>query len=381
MTDQVKINRGLKGVYFERSGVSHIDGAKGELSYRGYSIHDLATHSTFEEVAYLLIHGELPNQKELNAFEDNLKAARELPSAVYDVIRAAKDGHPMDVLRTAVSALAALEPTSQRVDEKGFLENGIRLMSQVPMIIAAHHNIRNGRAPLAPDTELSHAANWLWMLKGEKPSQDTARLADVDFILHAEHGSNASSFAARVTVGTEANLHGAIVTALSTLAGPAHGGAAEDVMKMVHEIGNAENAAHYVKEKRAAREAVTGFGHRVYRAEDPRARHMREGVKKLGEEMGAPEWYEILQAVVEAMKPYSRHGLNVNVDFYSGVIYQLHGIPMDLYVPIFAIGRMPGWIIQCLEQLRGNILIRPLTLYNGPDLRPYVGMADRKGVN
>lgn len=381
MTDQVKINRGLKGVYFERSGVSHIDGAKGELSYRGYSIHDLATHSTFEEVAYLLIHGELPNQQELNAFEDNLKAARELPSAVYDVIRAAKDGHPMDVLRTAVSALAALEPTSQKVDEKGFLENGIRLMSQVPMIIAAHHNIRNGRAPVAPDTELSHAANWLWMLKGEKPSQDTARLADVDFILHAEHGSNASSFAARVTVGTEANLHGAIVTALSTLAGPAHGGAAEDVMKMVHEIGKAENAAHYVKEKRAAREAVTGFGHRVYRAEDPRARHMREGVKKLGEEMGAPEWYEILQAVVEAMKPYSRHGLNVNVDFYSGVIYQLHGIPMDLYVPIFAIGRMPGWIIQCLEQLRGNILIRPLTLYNGPDLRPYVGMADRKGVN
>lgn len=381
MTDQVKINRGLKGVYFERSGVSHIDGAKGELSYRGYSIHDLATHSTFEEVAYLLIHGELPNQQELNAFEDNLKAARELPSAVYDVIHAAKDGHPMDVLRTAVSALAALEPTSQKVDEKGFLENGIRLMSQVPMIIAAHHNIRNGRAPVAPDTELSHAANWLWMLKGEKLSQDTARLADVDFILHAEHGSNASSFAARVTVGTEANLHGAIVTALSTLAGPAHGGAAEDVMKMVHEIGNAENAAHYVKEKRAAREAVTGFGHRVYRAEDPRARHMREGVKKLGEEMGAPEWYEILQAVVEAMKPYSRHGLNVNVDFYSGVIYQLHGIPMDLYVPIFAIGRMPGWIIQCLEQLRGNILIRPLTLYNGPDMRPYVGMADRKGVN
>lgn len=381
MTDQVKINRGLKGVYFERSGVSHIDGAKGELSYRGYSIHDLATHSTFEEVAYLLIHGELPNQQELNAFEDNLKAARELPSAVYDVIHAAKDGHPMDVLRTAVSALAALEPTSQKVDEKGFLENGIRLMSQVPMIIAAHHNIRNGRAPVAPDADLTHAANWLWMLKGEKPSQDTARLADVDFILHAEHGSNASSFAARVTVGTEANLHGAIVTALSTLAGPAHGGAAEDVMKMVHEIGKAENAAHYVKEKRAAREAVTGFGHRVYRAEDPRARHMREGVKKLGEEMGAPEWYEILQAVVEAMKPYSRHGLNVNVDFYSGVIYQLHGIPMDLYVPIFAIGRMPGWIIQCLEQLRGNILIRPLTLYNGPDLRPYVGMADRKGVN
>ena len=377
MTDRVKINRGLKGVYFERSGVSHIDGSKGELSYRGYSIHDLATYSTFEEVAYLLIHGELPNLKEFAGFDTKMKKARELPTAAYDVIRATKHGHPMDVLRTVVSALAALETESQNVSEEAFVENGIRLISQVPMIIAAHHNIRNGLEPVAADRNLSHAANWLWMLKGEKPSEDTARLADIDFILHAEHGSNASSFAARVTVGTEANLHGAIVTALSTLAGPAHGGAAEDVMKMVHEIGTAENASAYVKEKRAAREPVTGFGHRVYRAEDPRARHIREGVKKLGEEMGAPEWYEILQAVVMAMKPYSRHGLNVNVDFYSGVIYQLHGIPMDLYVPIFAIGRMPGWIIQCLEQLRGNILIRPLTLYNGPDMRPYVAIDAR----
>jgi citrate synthase len=215
------------------------------------------------------------------------------------------------------------------------------------------------------------------MLKGEKPSPDAARLADVDFILHAEHGANASSFAARVTIGTQANLHGGIVTALSTLAGPAHGGAAEDVMKMVHEIATPENAARYVKAKRAAREPVTGFGHRVYRREDPRARHMRDGVRKLGQEMGAPEWYEILQAVVEAMKPYARHGLNVNVDFYSGVIYRLHGIPMDLYVPIFAIGRMPGWVIQCIEQQRNNILIRPLTLYDGPEPRPYVALEDR----
>ena len=215
------------------------------------------------------------------------------------------------------------------------------------------------------------------MLKGERPSADAARLADVDFILHAEHGSNASSFAARVTVGTEANLHGAIVTALATLAGPAHGGAAEDVMKMVMEIGTPDMAASYVAAKRAAREPVTGFGHRVYRAEDPRARHMRDGVHKLSQAAGAPEWYEILQGVVEAMKPYARHGLNVNVDFYSGVVYQLHGIPMDLYVPIFAIGRMPGWIVQCLEQQRGNILIRPLTLYNGPEMRPFKTLETR----
>ena len=377
MSENVKINRGLKGIYFERSAVSHIDGSAGTLSYCGYSIDALATQSTFEEVSYLLIYGDLPTQAELANFDAKLKDARELPASVYDVIRSTKDGHPMDVLRTATSALAALTPTSQDVSVDAFIENGIKLTSQVPMIIAAHDRIRNGLEPVAANKTLSHAANWLWMLKGEKPSDDAARLADVDFILHAEHGSNASSFAARVTIGTEANLHGAIVTALSTLAGPAHGGAAEDVMKMVREIGTPENAASYVKAKRANREAVTGFGHRVYRAEDPRARHMREGVRKLGEEMGAPEWYAILQGVVDAMKPYARHGLNVNVDFYSGVVYQLHGIPMDLYVPIFAIGRMPGWIIQCIEQLEGNILIRPLTLYNGAEPRDYVTLSDR----
>ena len=377
MTENVKINRGLKGVYFERSGVSDIDGAAGTLHYRGYSIHDLATHATFEEVCHLLMKGELPNAAELAAFDAELREARAAPDAVLDIIRVCKDGHPMDVLRTAVSALAALEPDGLATGEEAFLRNGMRLTAQVPTLVAAHEAIRNGRDPVAPDESLSHAANWLWMLKGEKPSEDAARLADVDFVLHAEHGANASSFAARVTVGTEANLHGAVVTALSTLAGPAHGGAAEDVMKMVHEIGTPDKAAEYVKTKRANREAVTGFGHRVYRAEDPRARHMREGVRKLGEEMGAPEWYEILQAVVEAMKPYSRHGLNVNVDFYSGVIYQLHGIPMDLYVPIFAIGRMPGWVIQCIEQQRGNILIRPLTLYNGPEPRNWVPLDAR----
>ncbi|AUR08920.1 citrate synthase [Phaeobacter inhibens] len=377
MSDNVKINRGLKGIYFERSGVSDIDGAKGELSYRGYSIHDLATHSTFEEVCYLLIRGELPTADQLAEFDAALKSARVLPSAVLDIIRATKDGHPMDVLRTAVSALAALEPNSQQVGEDAFVANGIRLISQVPIIIAAHDAIRNGREVVAPDMDLSHAGNWLWMLKGEKPTPEATRLADVDFILHAEHGANASSFAARVTIGTETNLHGGIVTALSTLAGPAHGGAAEDVMKMVHDIGTPDKAAAYVKAKRAAKEAVTGFGHRVYRKEDPRARHMRDGVRQLGAEMGAPEWYEILQAVVEAMQPYARHGLNVNVDFYSGVIYQLHGIAMDLYVPIFAIGRMPGWIIQCIEQQRGNILIRPLTLYNGPEPRAYIPINTR----
>lgn len=379
MSEDIKINRGLKGVYFERSAISDIDGGAGKLSYRGYSIHDLATRACFEEVAFLILYGDLPTAPELGAFRAALAAARVLPAEILEIIEKIKGGHPMDVLRTCVSALAALEPAAQDASDAGFLKNGIRLTAQVPMIVAAHHAIRSGRAPTMPDPALGHAANWLRMLKGENPSEDAAKLADVDMILHAEHGSNASSFAARVTVGTEANLHGAIVTALSTLAGPAHGGAAEDVMKMVREIGSPERAADYVKAKRAAKEAVTGFGHRVYRTEDPRARHMREGVRRLGEEMGAPEWYEILQAVVEAMKPYARHGLNVNVDFYAGVAYQLHGIPMDLYVPIFAIGRVPGWVAQCREQRAGNILIRPLTLYNGPEDRVFLPLADRAG--
>lgn len=379
MTETVKINRGLKGVHFERSGISDIDGRAGTLHYRGYSIDDLARFSSFEEVSYLLIHGELPDAAELARHDASLRAARDLPGAVHDIIRALAPGHPMDVLRSAVSALAALEPGSHDASEAGFLANGLRLSAQLPVIIAAHEAIRRGRKPVAPDPDLAHAANWLWMLKGERPSDEAARLADVDFILHAEHGANASSFAARVTVGTEANLHGAIVSALATLAGPAHGGAAEDVMRMVEEIGAPENAAAYVQTRRAARQPVTGFGHRVYRAEDPRARHMREGVEQLSREMGQPQWYAILQAVVAAMQPYARHGLNVNVDFYSGVIYQLHGIAMDLYVPIFAIGRMPGWVAQCLEQRRNNILIRPLTLYDGPAPRAYLPLDARGG--
>jgi citrate synthase len=215
------------------------------------------------------------------------------------------------------------------------------------------------------------------MLLGKKPSADATKLIDRDLILHAEHGSNASSFTARVVVGTQANIHAAVVAAIAALSGPAHGGAAEDVMKMAEEIGDPEKAAGYVKAKRDEGIAITGFGHRVYRAEDPRARHMRAGVEKLSREMGEPKWFNILEAVVKAMAPYARHGIHVNVDFYSGVVYHLLGVPRDLFVPIFAIGRIPGWTTQVLEQLENNILIRPLTLYAGPELRPYVPLSQR----
>jgi citrate synthase len=357
-TEAIKIHRGLRGVYFDRSPCTFIDGKAGDLRYRGYSIHDLAEHSSFEETAWLLLNGELPNARQLSAFDDDLKAARSLPEPIYGIIRVMKSAHPMDVLRTAVSALSA---------------------SQVAMIVAAHSRIREGLEPVAADRGLAHAANLLWMLTGTKPSGDAAQLIDRDLILHAEHGSNASSFTARVVVGTEANLHAAITAAIAALSGPAHGGAAEDVMKMAEEIGDAARAADYVRAKRKAGEPVTGFGHRVYRAEDPRARHMRAGVERLSKQMGEPQWYEILQAVVQAMAPYARHGVNVNVDFYSGVVYHLLGIKRDLFVPIFAIGRVPGWVVQVLEQIENNILIRPLTLYCGPEPRSYRPINARDG--
>ncbi len=375
--EKIEVHRGLKGVYFDRSRVCAIDGRAGELRYRGYSIHDLAERSTFEETCYLLLRGELPTPAELQAFDAELKAARTLPAPILDVIRTVRSAHPMDVLRTCVSALAAFDPETADKSPAATLRKGIRLTSQVPMIVCAHEHIRNGREPIAPDPRLAHAANFLYMLKGAAPSADTARLMDLDMVLHAEHGSNASAFAARVVAGTDADLHGAITAAVAALAGPAHGGAAENVMRMAQEIGDAARAKEYVRAKRASKEPVTGFGHRVYRAEDPRARHMRKGVERLSREMGQPQWYRILEAVVEAMQPYARHGVNVNVDFYAGVVYFLNGIAEDLFVPIFAVGRVPGWTVQVLEQIENNILLRPLTLYDGPGARDYVPIESR----
>lgn len=372
-----KIHRGLKGVYFDRSPTTFIDGRAGELLYAGYSIHDLANRSTFEETCYLLLNGDLPQTTQLEKLDADLKAARHLPAAVYDTIRTLKDVHPMELLRTCISMLEAFDDDGGDQSADACLRKGVRLTSQVPIIVTAHNNIRNGRKPVEPHAELGHAANFLYMLTGEEPNEDVSKLLDTDMILHAEHGANASAFAARVVAATGASFHGAMTAAVAALSGPAHGGAAEDVMQMAREIGAPENAAEYVKKKRKNREAIMGFGHRVYRREDPRARHLREGVKKLSRQMGEPQWFEILQAVVDAMKPYSRLGVNVNVDFYAGVIYHLIGMPKDIFVSIFAVGRVPGWTVQILEQVRNNILIRPLTLYNGPEQRQYLPIDQR----
>ena len=375
--EEIQIHRGLTGVYFDRSETSFIDGRAGKLQYRGYAIDDLATHSTFEETAYLLLRGALPTRAELDAFEAELKAARPIPGELLDVIRLVQDAHPMDVLRTAVSALAAFDLETADKSPEATLRKGLRLTAQVPTIVMAHHAIRAGRDPVEPSATLSHAANFLYMLEGEEPSTDAAQLMDTDFILHAEHGSNASSFTARVVAGTQADLHSAVTAAIAALSGPSHGGAAENVMKMAQAIEEPERAADYVKELRSRSEPIMGFGHRVYRAEDPRARHLREGVRRLSQEKGEPKWYGILEAVVEAMRPYGRLGVHVNVDFYAGVIYYLHGIPQDLFVPIFAVGRVPGWTVQVLEQMANNILIRPLLQYVGPLDQQYVPIAER----
>lgn len=376
-TSEVSINRGLRDIYFERTQSSFIDGREGKLLYRGYSIHDLAEKSTFEETAYLLLYGKLPTRPELAEFEAQLRRDRQLPEPVYRIIETVKHAHPMDVLRTATSALGAFDPEGRDKSPEATIRMGIRLSSQVPTIVTAHYAIRNGRQPTAPSPTLGHAANFLYMFHGKAPTPAAARLMDKDFILHAEHGSNASAFTARVVIGTDAEFHGAITAAVAALAGPSHGGAAEGVMRMALEIGAAEKAGEYVKNLLAGGGRVMGFGHRVYRAEDPRARHLRDDVKTLSEEMGEPRWYQILEAVVAAMKPYARRGIHVNVDFYAGAIYYLLGIPEDLFVPIFAIGRVPGWTLQVVEQQRNNILIRPRMVYTGPMDLQYVPIDQR----
>jgi len=371
------IARGLKGVVFDTTETSFIDGEAGKLFYRGYNIHDLAEKSTFEEVAYLLIFNQLPNRSQLDQFDTDLKASRRLPANVIQVIRLIQNAHPMDVLRTAVSALAASDPDVTDSSHEANLRKAVCLIAQTPTIVAAHDRIRRGREPLAPRNDLSHAANFLYMLQDRTPDPEAARAINMDFILHAEHGSNASAFAARVTASTLADLHAAIVSAIGALKGPRHGGAAEAVMHMAQEIGEPEHVEGYIRAMQARGEYVMGFGHRVYKVEDPRARHMRDRARELGERLGQPKWFQIMTRIQEVMAPLAERGVNVNVDFFAGAVYSLLGIPEDLFVPLFAIGRMPGWIAQIFEQWEDNALIRPLLRYTGPIDLEYVPIDQR----
>jgi citrate synthase len=374
---EATLARGLKDVVLDTTESSYIDGEAGVLLYRGYSIHDLAENSNFEEVSYLLLHGSLPTRQQLDDFNQRLNSHRALPDAVIEVIRLVKDAHPMDVLRTASSALAAFDPDVNDNSREANIRKSERLVAQFPTIVAAHHRIRQGFEPTAPSQSMSHAANFLYMLEGKEPASEAVEAMDLDFLLHAEHGANASAFAARVTASTLSDMHSSIVTAIGTLKGPLHGGAAEAVQKMTEEIGEPSRAEEYIKSKLAAKERIMGFGHRVYRAEDPRARHMREKSRVLGEKLGHSEWYQILTQVEKDMAPYQSRGIFVNVDFYAGSVYALLGLPEDLFVPIFAVGRIPGWCIEILEQYDNNMLIRPLLKYVGPMNVPFVPIDQR----
>ena len=377
MAEEVELKRGLRDVFFDNTESSNVIGDIGRLIYRGYDIHDLAEESTFEEVVYLMSHGALPTQSELDVFDASLRGSREIPQEIIDLITTLQKAHPMDLLRTAISALATFEPEVDDVSHEATLRKGMKVAAQTPTIVAAHHRIRSGLEPLAPDPSLNHAGNFLWMLQGEKPDEDTARLMDKDLIVHLDHGSNASSFAARVTASTLADIHGAIVTGVSTLKGPLHGGAAEGVMKMALEIGEVDNVDAYLAGKRERRERIMGFGHAVYRAEDPRARHLRDGSRDLANKKGQPHWFEILSKVEESMRPYAERGICVNVDFWSGSVYYLLGIPEDLFISIFAVARVPGYVVQVLEQQDKNILLRPLLNYVGPTDLKYVPIGER----
>ena len=375
--EKVQLHRGLREVYIDRSKSSFIDGNIGKLLYRGYNIDELAVHSNFEETAYLVMYGELPTQAQLDEFDATLKAARLIPDEIVDIIKLTRNSHPMDVLRTAISALSAYDPDTEDNSTEATLRKGLRLTAQAPTIVATHARVRDGKDPIAPDSNLNQAANFLNMLFGELPEQVDSDLIDKDFVLHAEHGINASSFGARVAASTVADLHCAVTTGVAVLKGPSHGGAAEEVMKMAQEIGTEENAENYVRKRLDSGGRIMGFGHRVYRAIDPRSVHLQDDAKALGERKGEPKWFSILQNVIEAMKPYRRRGIYQNVDFFSGTIYYLLGIPDDLFISIFAMGRIPGWTAQVVEQFENNILLRPRLLYTGEMDVPYVPIGER----
>jgi citrate synthase len=368
---------GLKGVVLDETRIALIDGEAGKLVYRGYNIHDLAQHASFEEVSYLLLYGALPTKAQLADFDRQLKAGRAIPQSVIEIIERLTAAHPMDILRTAVSAVVALDESSHEAKVGVALPVGIRLISQVATIVATMHRLRSGLDPVAPRDDLSHAANFLYMMFGKEPSPEDAKIIDLDLVLHAEHSSNASTFAARVAAGTAADIGSAIVAAIATLKGPLHGGAAEAVQKTVEEIGDPQRAIEYIREKTEAGEKVMGFGHRVYKAEDPRGAELRGVARDLGHKRGNDRWFQILQEVERAMEPYRAKGIYPNVDFYAGAVYSLLGIPEEQFIPMFAVGRMPGWVAHVLEQYEDNVLIRPLLEYTGPRHLKYVPLEKR----
>ncbi|HXH29078.1 MAG TPA: citrate/2-methylcitrate synthase [Candidatus Polarisedimenticolia bacterium] len=367
---------GLEGVVAARTGLSCIDGEKGRLRYRGYAIQDLAERSSFEETLHLLWYGELPTRAQLDETRRGMASQRALhPDALEILRRFAADASPMDMLRTVVSALAIHDPDVHESTREANLRKGLRLASQMPTIVAAHERLRKGKEPIAPEPRLGHAANFLYMLHGEPPTALAGRALDVAMILQMDHGLNASTFAARVTAGTLADLHSAVTSAIGTLKGPLHGGANHDVMVMLRTIGEAGRAAETVRTDLQQKKKIPGFGHRVYKTIDPRAIQLRALSEQLARATGQSKWYDISVVVEKTCKELKN--LNPNVDFYAASTYFMLGFDMDLFTPIFACSRAPGWIAHVIEQHTDNRLIRPLEEYIGPPDRSYVPVEQR----
>ena len=369
--------RGLEGVVVAQTRISTIDGAAGKLSYRGYDIHDLAERSTFEETAFLLWEGRLPSRAELGRLREALHGERRLPVGVEAILDATpRDASPMAVLRTLVSALALHDPAADDISPAPLRQKAVRLTAQIATMLAGFQRRREGKPRVDPRDDLDHAGNLLYLLTGRVPTPEEARILDVCLVLHADHGFNASTFAARVTVATLSDAYSGVTSALGTLKGPLHGGANQAVMQMLLDIdaSGAEPEAA-VRERLARREKISGFGHRVYKTEDPRATHLRRFSRELGEARGDTRWYDMSQRIEALMR--DEKGLYSNVDFYSATTYYQLGIPPDLFTPVFAVSRITGWTAHILEQLGDNRLIRPRSEYVGARELEYVPLESR----
>ncbi len=377
MTEVKGIKEGLEDVVAADSSICYIDGERGVLSYRGIDIHDLADSSSFEEVCFLLWEGRLPKRDELEELERAIGAERVLPPEILELLSSlASRLSPMDALRTVVSALAEIDPDVRDMSRPANRRKAIRLTGQIASLVAAHHRLRNGQSVVEADPSLGHAEDFLRTLNGTKPSPEATRALDVALILHADHELNASTFAARVTAATLADMHAAITSAIGTLKGPLHGGANEAVIRMLIEIGSLDRVDDAIHGRLARKEKIMGFGHRVYHTEDPRATHLREMSRHLAESTGETRWYDMSRRIEKIMNEEKR--LNSNVDFYSASVYYQLGIPTDLYTPIFAVSRVSGWTAHVLEQYEHNRLIRPRAEYIGPEYpQPYIPIEKR----
>jgi citrate synthase len=369
---------GLEDIVVSTSDICFIDGREGRLVYRGYDVNDLVEHSNFEETVYLLWQGSLPSRKDLETHTKALRstANRKLSPKMVEILRALpKKTTPMEVLRTGVSALSSFDPDAQDNSREASLRKALRLTAQMPTLVAAWERIRRGRPVVAPNPKLSHAANFLYMISGKNPSPLAEKTFDVALILHADHEFNASTFAARVTAATMSDMHSAIVSAVGALKGPLHGGANEQVMLMVEKIGSPARAEAWIRKALADKARIMGFGHRVYRVEDPRARHLRRLATELGRQAGDTGSVEILDTV--AREVTSDKKIYPNVDLFSGAAYKTMGIATDQFTPIFAISRVAGWAAHVLEQHGNNRLIRPRAEYTGPERATYVPVDQR----